>query len=47
MNDVRFLRAPTIMQAFQDAGARVAVVTAKDKLRTLLAAAWTSPRGPL
>ncbi len=38
MNDVRFLRAPTIMQAFQDAGARVAVVTAKDKLRTLLGA---------
>jgi phosphonoacetate hydrolase len=36
MNDARFLRAPTIMQAFHDAGARVAVVTAKDKLRTLL-----------
>jgi phosphonoacetate hydrolase len=30
------LRAPTIMQAFHDAGAKVAVVTAKDKLRTLL-----------
>jgi phosphonoacetate hydrolase len=36
MNDVRFMRAPTIMKAFHDAGARVAVVTAKDKLRTLL-----------
>lgn len=36
MNDVRFLRAPTIMKAFHDAGARVAVVTAKDKLRALL-----------
>ncbi|HEX5326026.1 MAG TPA: phosphonoacetate hydrolase [Acetobacteraceae bacterium] len=36
MNDARFLRAPTIMAAFHDAGARVAVVTAKDKLRTLL-----------
>jgi phosphonoacetate hydrolase len=36
MNDVRFLRAPTIMRAFHDAGAKVAVVTAKDKLRTLL-----------
>jgi len=36
MNDARFLRAPTIMQAFHDAGARVAVVTAKDKLRGLL-----------
>jgi len=37
MNDARFMRAPTIMAAFHDAGARVAVVTAKDKLRTLLA----------
>jgi phosphonoacetate hydrolase len=36
MNDASFLRAPTIMKAFHDAGARVAVVTAKDKLRTLL-----------
>src|SRR5438309_278549 len=35
MNDAKFLRAPTIMQAFHDAGAKVAVVTAKDKLRTL------------
>jgi len=38
MNDVRFLRAPTIFSKFYDAGARVAVVTAKDKLRTLLGA---------
>jgi phosphonoacetate hydrolase len=36
MNDPKFLRAPTIMKAFHDAGAKVAVVTAKDKLRTLL-----------
>ena len=36
MNDARFLRAPTIFKAFHDAGARVAVVTAKDKLRALL-----------
>ncbi len=36
MNDARFMRAPTIMQGFHDAGAKVAVVTAKDKLRTLL-----------
>ncbi|MFN3824333.1 MAG: phosphonoacetate hydrolase [Pseudorhodobacter sp.] len=36
MNDVRFLRAPTVFAAFQDAGARVAIVTAKDKLRALL-----------
>jgi phosphonoacetate hydrolase len=36
MNDAKFLRAPTIMKAFHDTGAKVAVVTAKDKLRTLL-----------
>jgi phosphonoacetate hydrolase len=36
MNDPRFLRAPTILAAFHAAGARVAVVTAKDKLRLLL-----------
>jgi len=38
MNDVRFLRAPTIFSAFYQSGARVAVVTAKDKLRALLGA---------
>jgi phosphonoacetate hydrolase len=36
MNDASFLRAPTIMKAFHDAGAKVAVVTAKDKLRAML-----------
>lgn len=36
MNDPRWLRAPTIFEAFQKAGAKVAVVTAKDKLRLLL-----------
>jgi phosphonoacetate hydrolase len=36
MNDPKWLRAPTIFEAFQQAGARVAVVTAKDKLRLLL-----------
>ncbi len=36
MNDVRFMRAPTILAAFHEAGAKVAMVTAKDKLRTLL-----------
>ena len=36
MNDVRFLRAPTIFSKFYEAGGRVAVVTAKDKLRALL-----------
>ena len=38
MNDVRFLRAPTVFSKFYEAGARVAVVTAKDKLRALLGA---------
>ncbi len=36
MNDPKFLRAPTIFKGFFDAGAKVAVVTAKDKLRALL-----------
>lgn len=38
MNDVRFLRAPTIFGNFYKAGAKVAIVTAKDKLRALLGA---------
>lgn len=36
MNDPKYLRAPTVLAAFADAGAKVAVVTAKDKLRRLL-----------
>ncbi|HJS38981.1 MAG TPA: phosphonoacetate hydrolase [Burkholderiales bacterium] len=36
MNDPKYLRAGTILAAFAQAGARVAVVTAKDKLRALL-----------
>jgi phosphonoacetate hydrolase len=36
MNDPKYLRAGTILAAFADAGASVAVVTAKDKLRALL-----------
>ena len=36
MNDPKYLRAGTILAAFADAGATVAVVTAKDKLRALL-----------
>ncbi len=36
MNDPKYLRAGTILAAFAAAGARVAVVTAKDKLRALL-----------
>ena len=36
MNDPKWLRAPTIFSAFQKAGAKICVVTAKDKLRLLL-----------
>jgi phosphonoacetate hydrolase len=36
MNDPKYLRAGTILAAFSHAGATVAVVTAKDKLRKLL-----------
>lgn len=36
MNDPAHLRAPTIFSAFERKGARIAVVTAKDKLRRLL-----------
>jgi phosphonoacetate hydrolase len=36
MNDPKYLRAETILAAFSQAGAAVAVVTAKDKLRRLL-----------
>ncbi len=36
MNDPRFLRVDTIFRAAQAAGSRIAVVTAKDKLRGLL-----------
>ena len=38
MNDVRFLRAPTLFSKYYEGGSRVAVVTAKDKLRALLGA---------
>ena len=36
MNDPKYLRAPTLLAAFAEAGAKVAVVSAKDKLRKLL-----------
>ena len=36
MNDPRYLRCGTVLAAFAAAGARVVVVTAKDKLRALL-----------
>ncbi len=45
MNDVRFLRAPTVFSKFHEAGAKVAIVTAKDKLRALLGAGLTFGEG--
>ncbi|MBS0577725.1 MAG: phosphonoacetate hydrolase [Proteobacteria bacterium] len=36
MNDPKWLRAPTLLAALADQGAKVAVITAKDKLRKLL-----------
>jgi phosphonoacetate hydrolase len=36
MNDPKWLRAPTLLAALANAGCKVAVVTAKDKLRKLL-----------
>jgi phosphonoacetate hydrolase len=36
MNDARYLRAPSILAALAESGRKVAVVTAKDKLRALL-----------
>lgn len=45
MNDPTLLRAPTIFSAFQTAGASIAVVTAKDKLRRLLGVGLEPGRG--
>src|SRR5580658_4960501 len=36
MNDPKWLRAPTLLAALADAGCKVAVITAKEKLRGLL-----------
>ena len=36
MNDPKYLRAPTLLAALSGAGAKMAVVTAKDKLRRML-----------
>lgn len=36
MNEPELLRSPTLFKAFQDGGAKIAIVTAKDKLRRLL-----------
>jgi phosphonoacetate hydrolase len=45
MNDPKFLRVGTILAALQDVGAKVAVVTAKDKLRGLLGKGLTLAPG--
>jgi phosphonoacetate hydrolase len=45
MNDPAYLRAPTLFAAFQKAGAKIAVVTAKDKLRLLLGNGLTMKAG--
>jgi phosphonoacetate hydrolase len=36
MNDAKYLRCGTLLAGFAEAGAKIAVITAKDKLRTLL-----------
>jgi phosphonoacetate hydrolase len=36
MNDAKYLRAETLLAGFARAGAKIVVITAKDKLRTLL-----------
>jgi phosphonoacetate hydrolase len=46
MNDPKYLRAGTILAAFSKAGAKVAVVTAKDKLRKLLGHGLEFPGPP-
>ena len=45
MNDPKFLRVETLFPAFQRAGLRIAVVTAKDKLRGLLGKGLTLAPG--
>ena len=45
MNEPGLLRAPTIFKAFQDAGAKIVIITAKDKLRRLLGNELTYGQG--
>jgi len=45
MNEPALLRVPTLFKAFQDAGAKIAVITAKDKLRRLLGNGLTFGQG--
>ena len=45
MNDPKYLRAPTIFSGFKRKGAKILIVTAKDKLRKLLGLGLTFGRG--
>ena len=45
MNEPGLLRAPTIFKAFQNAGAKIVIITAKDKLRRLLGNELTYGQG--
>jgi phosphonoacetate hydrolase len=47
MNDPRFLRAPTLFEAMEQAGVRTLCITAKDKLRALLGAVKGGGRAPI
>lgn len=47
MNSARFLTAPTLLPAAQKAGRKVAVVTAKEKLRDIFASGLVGPAGGL
>jgi len=41
MNDIKFLRAPTIFKSFQEINKKIGIITAKDKLRALLGSGLT------
>jgi phosphonoacetate hydrolase len=45
MNEPALLRVPTLFKAFQDAGAKIVIITAKDKLRRLLGNGLTFGQG--
>ena len=45
MNDPKYMRAPTIFSGFERKGAKILIVTAKDKLRKLLGHGLTFGRG--
>ena len=45
MNDPKYMRVPTIFSGFERKGAKILIVTAKDKLRKLLGHGLTFGRG--